>query len=353
MEGNSASDDGDGPSKRTFTNPGCHDDTENNDQALLSEISIPPSAISGLSVHQVRPGGDAPDNLSSPTTIEMLPNELLSNIFGFLDSPKPSTSALRDEPHFTLTQTGDVDLKAISVVSKRWRRLILPLLFRHARFIAAKSEGPNPLLQQEIQPFLDFAAQDSLQHVIKSLTLVIEDNRIAHNPDEIDRLNGFGTFWEALFATIDLADLVIAAPVDALGALTSCHVFMEDAWTFDCPYHYLRLQRGESPISNDFTLAASVTLPGEDVNISANQEIEAPAINENFTSSSTRSETSPLFEIRPWSSLLLNEGSFIKAYATYEFWLRQAPSVSDEYILYLELDSNNVQDPPRPRWSRR
>jgi hypothetical protein len=332
MEGNTPPDVGEGPSKRTSANPGCHDDAENNDQALLSQISITPSATPGLSIQQVRPGGGSTDNLSSPTTIQMLPNELLSNVFGFLDSPKPSTSALRDEPHFTLTQTGVADLKAISLVSKRWRRVIQPVLFRHARFIVAKAEGPNPVLKQEIQPFLDFAAQDSLQQVIKSLTLVIEDNKIAHNPDEIDRLNGFGTFWQTLFDTIDLADLVIAAPVDALGALTSCHVFMEDAWTFDCPYHYLRLQR--SPICNDSTLAESVTLPTEDVNIGPSLEMEAPATRENFTSSSIRKETSPLFEIRPWSSLLLNEGSFIKAYATHEFWLRQAPSVSDVYFVF-------------------
>ena len=38
-------------------------------------------------------------------------------------------------------------------------------------------------------------------------------------------------------------------------------------------------------------------------------------------------ESSELFEIRPWSKLLLNEGSFIRAYATYEYWLRQPPSV--------------------------
>jgi hypothetical protein len=30
---------------------------------------------------------------------------------------------------------------------------------------------------------------------------------------------------------------------------------------------------------------------------------------------------------RPWSKLLLNEGSFIRAYATYEYWKRQPPSV--------------------------
>ena len=39
-------------------------------------------------------------------------------------------------------------------------------------------------------------------------------------------------------------------------------------------------------------------------------------------------QASTLFGIRPWSTILLNEGSFIKAYSTYEFWLRQAPSVS-------------------------
>jgi len=37
---------------------------------------------------------------------------------------------------------------------------------------------------------------------------------------------------------------------------------------------------------------------------------------------------STLFEGRLWNSLLLNEGSSIRAYATYEWWQREVPSVS-------------------------
>ena len=97
---------------------------------------------------------------SASTTIQDLPNELLANIFTYLDTPQPSASpsALADEPKFELTHADVADLKASSCVSKQWRETILPLLFKHARFIV-KEIGPKmpiPNLITEIKPFLKF-----------------------------------------------------------------------------------------------------------------------------------------------------------------------------------------------------
>jgi len=46
----------------------------------------------------------------------------------------------------------------------------------------------------------------------------------------------------------------------------------------------------------------------------------------------TPAEYSTLFQIRPWSTLLLNEGSFLKAYSTYEFFLKQPPSILPDLV---------------------
>jgi hypothetical protein len=303
---------------------------------LLSQISI--TASSALDVSTLQ----AHDNLSPPATIQTIPNEILVHIFGFLDGPHPSTLALLDEPTFEVTQAGVADLKAVSLVSKQWRQAILPVLFRHARLVVAKSAGVRPALKQEIQPFIDFTRRGSLYQVITSLTLVVEDKKV----ERPYRLNNIGTFWEALFDTIDPAELLIVAPVEALGALTSCNIYMEDAWAFDSPCHYLRLQR--PPVHDNSALSQNIALPGESCK---GYEAKAPKTREDIKLSSSSHEYPSLFEIRRWSSLLLNEGSFIKAYSTSEFWLRQPPSVGDIY-LDLNLNSNIMQDSTRSRWGR-
>lgn len=291
---------------------------------LLSQTSLSASSASGVSTLQ------ASDNLSPPATIQTIPNELLVHIFGFLDGPHPSSLALLDEPTLDVTQAGVADLKAVSLVSKQWRQAILPVLFRHARFVVTKSNGVRPALKREIEPFLDFARQGSLYQIITSLTLVVEDKKV-ERPYVWDNI---GTFWEALFEAIDPAELLIVAPVEALGALTSCDIDMEDAWAIDSPCQYLRLQK--PPVHNN-TLSGNIALPGESGN-NTSHDTNAPKAQDDSKFSSS-SEYPSLFEIRPWSSILLNEGSFIKAYSTAEFWIRQPPSVGD-ICSVLNLNAN-------------
>ena len=67
------------------------------------------------------------------TAIDSLPEELLLHIFELLDSPPPSIVKARWEPSLELTSSLEHVLKDISRVSKRWRRIVLPLLFKNAR----------------------------------------------------------------------------------------------------------------------------------------------------------------------------------------------------------------------------
>lgn len=315
----------------------------------------------------------------APASIERLPNELLANIFGFLDSIKPSSSesALLDEPSFDLTKSEHVPYKAASRVSRRWRRITIPLLFKHAQFTVRETE-PWPILDNLIQPFFDFIGNNQLHKVVQSFVLLFHNKYISSNLTTSKfSFNDFSIFWQNIFKVIDPKELLVVAPAESLGALTSCHVYVEDAWRFDCPCHYLRLQTlpesptslslGEGVPSNQYQSAG----PSHQVvdpltgNSSANNipegtlghdpksdyygaqasaeyqsepEASSSAIGEsNKPESHTgevgvdekgRAKSSALFDIRPWTNLLLNEGSFIRAYATYEFWLRQPPSVS-------------------------
>jgi hypothetical protein len=323
---------------------------------------------------------------SASTTIQDLPNELLANIFTYLDTPQPSasTSTLTDEPKFELTHADVADLKASSCVSKQWREAILPLLFKHARFIVKKTgpKMPIPNLITEIKPFLKFVDKSSLSKVIISFAIVAEDRKIASDLELDYRLDVFARFWHLLFQSIDPVELLVVAHAQVLGALTSCFVFVSDVQNFDCPYHYLRLRRPSAVatvVSNEAVLPhdsptgsqahevvepVTTTLSTENVpedlrrhesevelvqySSEAHQnpadgvsetpeafpeaasEASSPDLFEELEAWQIRPEqSSTLFNIRPWSSLLLNEGSFIKAFSTYEFWLRQAPSVSE------------------------
>jgi hypothetical protein len=278
-----------------------------------------------VSNQHVHHGGDAADNRLPLATMQTIPNELLLNILGFLDVPRTSTLGLIDEPSFKLTDAAVADLKTISLVSKRWRQAILPLLFRHARLIIPSFDKHTPTLHKRIQPLLDFIIQRSLDKTIASFTLVIEDVAVVVGLDHRTSYQ-LVTFWKSLFDVIDITDLTIVAPVEVLGVLTSCRIYTVDAWSFDCPCHYLRLQR---PSINRLALSEAGLSPGPIISDNTSHEANESTALEN--SDDSKPSPSFLFKIRPWTSLLLNEGSFIKAYSQYEFWLRQTPSVGDIY----------------------
>ena len=65
--------------------------------------------------------------------VASLPEELLLSIFECLDSTPPSELRARQEPSLQFTNATRHTLKDLSSVSRRWRRTVLPLLFKNAR----------------------------------------------------------------------------------------------------------------------------------------------------------------------------------------------------------------------------
>lgn len=303
-------------------------------------------------------------------SIELLPNELLSNIFGFLESPKPSSSepALHDEPHFDLTTSGNVPLKAASCVSKRWRRATIPLLFKHTQLIIKEDRKKRepPLMNEIARLFLDFVSGNQLNKTIQSFILIAYNETITPpaKPNEFSeqlQATQISEFWHSIFIAIDPKELLIVAPPDVLGALTSCQVYTKDMWNFDCPCHYLRLQlrpeallqsphKGIAPPAKYAARMGQLSIveplvetssrgdasqnPDQETNIryewphtrSQDDKPEASTI-----PASTKHQTN-IWNVKPWATILLNEGSFMRAYATYEFWNREPPSVRRTHI---------------------
>lgn len=301
------------------------------------------------------------------TSCSSLPNELLRHIFSYLDGPRPSASALLDEPHIDLTKSNDTSLKNASLVAQKWRQNILPLLFTHAQFTLEATKSARSVLDRQIQPFYDFLKANDLGNIILTFALLVQDNKIAHVSEFDHGHQSFSCFWSTLFKVIDPYELLIVAPPEVLGDLASCTTFLQDQWAFNCPFQYLRLQQPgkSSPIVKAPTVSSHTTPAPEGSSFSpylfnrphSSQEVQrrqsvdttsnfacssrpgaaTPVLSSASSSSSIPSlkaqdilpeRKSSLWELRPWSSLLLNEGSFIRAYASYEFWLRQPPSVS-------------------------
>ena len=275
---------------------------------------------------------------SQPTrriSIHTLPNELLLLIFGHLDGPQPSAShlAVYDEPRFDLTQSGITDLKSISCVSKRWREAVLPVLFRHPQLIITDTKTNGDKLPSEIKLFFHFITQHRLCQAITTFTLICynQNFKSIYNRDTSHVLSNF---WTSLFGVIDPIDLLIVAPSQALGFLTACPVNVDDSWCFDCPCQYLRLQRrptrqvGErTPDPDRDSDQETTSIPTPYLTPNVYGELPNPVgFYEEDPEENVFADASVLFD-RPWSKLLLNEGSFIRAYATDEFWTRQPPSV--------------------------
>jgi hypothetical protein len=65
--------------------------------------------------------------------MESLPNELLIQIASHLDAKAPSITQFAHEPSADLTKSDYTPLKLLSLVSWRWRKITLPLLFRYSR----------------------------------------------------------------------------------------------------------------------------------------------------------------------------------------------------------------------------
>ncbi|TIC92431.1 hypothetical protein CH35J_010064 [Colletotrichum higginsianum] len=265
------------------------------------------------------------------TSINDLPNEILAQIFSHLDRPAPSDSKLHDQPSSFMLQNlfFDRDLKTTSLVCRRWRGSILPVLFRHVVWTFDRFE--LPLMEETGDPasaidFLVFVRANNLTNYVKTLTMCVEDamgglssditssatlmetgfaNKASYSED-------YNWVWRTIFEHIDPLRLTIIASPRVLAQLLSCMLFLGDAWNFSMPQHVLSLSRKDKK-----------TAMKEYISPVAASSKQAPT-----PESSHRKRVScDLFTIRPWQALLLNEGSSTRVYKTYEFYLKRPPSI--------------------------
>jgi hypothetical protein len=315
-------------------------------------------------------------------SLDSLPEELQLLVLEFIDTPPPSSGRLRHEPCLTLTDSEDQTLKCISLVSKRWRRLVLPTLFKYARLrldrpprtewnacpvcnesVAATGRIPAAgqnglgdidryhidmvvaaLSQRDISvasgkshletstelsstyswiqrfyhamlDFLAFLQDNDIANAVDNFVLYTDQmleaklHRFPHEAADKDwRFPASAAFWAHLLAVIDPSVVTIVAPPLDLACLTNCAVDTFGDWAFgEMDYHFLTL---------------SQTKTGH-----ASTQIPTYASLRSVPTSYPSIAASSVLNLRPWTHLGLNEGPFLKAYGTYEFFERGPPSI--------------------------
>jgi hypothetical protein len=325
-------------------------------------------------------------------------------------------------------------IKAVSLVSKRWRAIALPILFRHvlwsfdrwdlvfseactsASDTSASDAGSNPAASL---PLLAFVRDNGLGRYVDSVTLIVSDRmygqyRLAEagNPsssaDQRSALRDLDDayldedmkalltdararaswtsrwrqhsgrseddsnwLWEMLFEAMDPKRFTIIALPRMLASLLSRMLFLGDAWSFRDQCHILSLDRRTpeslakwSPLQQaiDSAAGSELTSSGAAASHGGTSTGQRTVSSEPAASSSEQSQGASeplgdtdkpvktvLFTIRPWTSVLLNEGSSTRVYKTYEFFLKRPPSILGSLLGCEEAPNDEPLIPPTVR----
>ncbi|KAK3936453.1 hypothetical protein QBC46DRAFT_419216 [Diplogelasinospora grovesii] len=334
-----------------------------------------------------------------PKTIESLPPELLTEIFSHLTCAPPSETRLHDQPKSHMLADREATLKVVSLVSKRWRATALPVLFRHVvwaldRWDLLLVEPGQDVDPVDGLPLLRFLRDHGLGRHVFSLTMIVsnslhglmrlnepgledsahgsERSASSHRESKKAQMllggsryphiaNRAATYsednnwlWKTLFDLMDPKRFTMIASPHMLTSLLSRMLFLGDAWCFNRDdLHILSLSR-ESPTKTPPTPSlASAAKPNSGSSSTTSASTSTSTSTEPVASSSSSkcpatpaSRPCELFTIRPWTHLLLNEGSSTRVYKTYEFFLKRPPSILGALLGCEEAPNNTPLIPP-------
>ncbi|KAL3464378.1 hypothetical protein BJX64DRAFT_275865 [Aspergillus heterothallicus] len=213
---------------------------------------------------------------STALTLHSLPNELLDEIILLLSRPPPSSYRLHQPPSPNITKCGNRYLKNLSLTCTRLLALVRPRLFSHGCFQL-----------RDLDKYLAFVSPGLYRYVI---SIVVKADAIAEKIEGYEQL-----WWRRLLHSIRPQRFTVIAPPSLIKGMLGMQIPEEHGWAFEIPLQLLQLGcdgPGPTPI---------------------------PA-------SQTGEQHSPL-DCLPWSYMLFNESSSLKAYNHYEYFLYQVPSL--------------------------
>lgn len=224
------------------------------------------------------------DHSPTPATIASLPLEIFDLILHHAAGPVLSLSDGVCEARFSVISAESATLKAVSLVSRAWRRSTLPVLFKHARLVLRDSHLCSFNLKGNMDALLGFLKGHNL--VVSSFILGVYNHDapvqrvLGYQPEEYQGV------WADLFQTISPRVITIVAPPRLLGDLIMCPIDMKDANEFlNIKYQILQLSMDTSA-------------PSKQLDQSPPENGDTPAF-----------QPQGLLEIRPWTSVLHNEGN--------------------------------------------
>ncbi|GIZ39611.1 hypothetical protein CKM354_000299000 [Cercospora kikuchii] len=277
------------------------------------------------------------------TYIDRLPEELLLQVFAYLERPAPSQLNARKEPSLDITNSEYRDYKNASCLLQQAALVGNPASDDDGNQALPSLQGTLEVALQWyhcLRDYLEFIQAHALETCVQSFALITEDcgivydrypHRSAANQDY--RYRAAAALWQHLLQTIaPIRILIVASPGD-LGCVTNCAIDMIGDWAFsDMNYHILEL-------SNEGTSSRRL----ENVPIDFETLEYAPSEFPGIANAS-------LLRLHPWTEIGLNEGSFLKAYGTYEYFERGPPSLVSSIKQCLATSMHRharLQHPPK------
>nr|KMM66527.1 F-box domain-containing protein [Coccidioides posadasii RMSCC 3488] len=227
-----------------------------------------------------------------------LPNELLDHIISFLSSDtSPSLRNLREIPDHNISASPARDLKAVSRTTSRLRPLARPYLFSYSRYELRDQDR-----------FLSFIRQYSLGRHVRSL--VISVRSIFPGSEK-------PFWWKQLLAELDPEIITLIAPPFFLADIAQASLEGTHTWAFDVSLQTIHFQqpRRDRPLHGG-SLESTASPPEPD---KAAMGVDDVGRSDSF------------FTARPWTEILFNEGSSIKAYRNEKYYFLHLPSLMNHW----------------------
>jgi hypothetical protein len=298
-----------------------------------------------------------------------LPNELLSQIASHLNHEAPSVTKFAHEPSAQLTCSDRIPLKILSQVSWRWRKIVLPILFRYSR-IALDNDLQWVSMNHQLLVGMELQLTKLSDHEFKIYTKMrsmSKDNptffreSINRDMSKLCRVQDGDEFFKSVQNILWLPHLSKAfadfarfvsqyelkhhvksivvhtnreeeRPVPS----TSLARAVSEIWTHI--FHHLeptRIVVAAPPktlagLLDTQTLSNDIWAFGMETHYIELLQPEPHRLDHMTTT--CRPWDSALIHRRPWYHIGYNEGSSISAYSTYEYHAKECPKV-----LYLTL----------------
>lgn len=178
-----------------------------------------------------------------------LPEELLCHILEYLDRNPPSLESQSEVPCIESLFASDITLKNLSCVSRAWRRLVIPVLFKHTR-IKLTDALPTPHYCPQVQQcrhecqsniapeFVSFAKRNALDRMNGTL--------LVYQPEDSMSIMAQGHrsrwfMWQTLLTALNPRRLILVVPPGTIGAIAGQDLNMTDSWAFKIAYQRLDL----------------------------------------------------------------------------------------------------------------